>query len=108
MTSNFNVNVLGVARVTNAFLPLMRKSDSRKIFVISSGMGCPWYYIEKNMAMGTAYGPTKSAATTLTVHYALALKGEGFTVVPISPGWVRTEMGGEYADISVEESIDGL
>jgi NAD(P)-dependent dehydrogenase (short-subunit alcohol dehydrogenase family) len=107
MASNFNVNVLGVARLTNAALPLMRKSDIRQIFVLSSGMGCPWYAKEKG-PFGTAYAPTKSATTQLTVHYALALKDDGFTVVPVNPGWVRTEMGTEYADISVEESIDGL
>ena len=108
MASNFNVNVLGVARLTNAALPLMRKSEVRRIFVISSITGTPGFYIEGNMAIASAYGPTKSATTTLTVHYAIALKEEGFTVVPVHPGWVRTEMGGETGDISVEESIDGL
>jgi NAD(P)-dependent dehydrogenase (short-subunit alcohol dehydrogenase family) len=42
------------------------------------------------------------------VHYAMTLKPEGFKVTTVHPGWVRTEMGGSDAQISVEESIDGL
>lgn len=86
----------------------MRKSKVRQIFVVTSSMGCVWEYFERNMAAGSAYGPTKAAANLLTVHFGLALKPEGFIVKPINPGWVKTDMGGEGADLTVEESIDGM
>jgi len=39
---------------------------------------------------------------------ALEYKSLGITVCPVHPGWVKTDMGGEEADITVEESAEGL
>ena len=39
----------------------------------------------------------------LTRQYHFSLEKEGFTVVALSPGWIRTDLGGEYADLTIEE-----
>ncbi len=39
---------------------------------------------------------------------ALALKADGITVVPVHPGWVKTDMGGPNAPLSPEESVRGM
>jgi NAD(P)-dependent dehydrogenase (short-subunit alcohol dehydrogenase family) len=54
------------------------------------------------------YRASKAAATNLATNLALDLKPEGIAVASYHPGWVRTDMGGGSADISVEESAAGL
>ena len=55
-----------------------------------------------------SYRASKAAALNLGRNLATDLKPEGIAVGIYHPGWVRTEMGGEAGDISVEESASGL
>jgi NAD(P)-dependent dehydrogenase (short-subunit alcohol dehydrogenase family) len=41
----------------------------------------------------------------LTVQWAIALEKEGFTVFSVSPGWLQTDLGSEYADLPVEVGV---
>ena len=61
-------------------------------------------------AKGSAYiyRASKAAATNLAICLSKELGEEGIAVAAYHPGWVRTEMGGAGADISVEESAAGL
>jgi len=101
----FAVNVTGVVRVTQAFLPLLSDSQSARIVNVSSGAGCiggetnAWYY---------CYGASKAALNHMTVGSAKELRPRGVIVAAVSPGWVRTDMGGSEADLSAEESADAL
>lgn len=50
-----------------------------------------------------SYKISKTALNMLTVQWANDLEEKGFTAFCISPGWLRTEMGGPNADLSPEE-----
>jgi NAD(P)-dependent dehydrogenase (short-subunit alcohol dehydrogenase family) len=100
----FNINTLGPLRVAQAFLPLVRRSETPRIVMMSSVLG--------SMALaGTfnvGYRASKAALNKITQCLADDLKPEGVAVVAIHPGWVRTDMGGPNATLSVEESVEGI
>jgi NAD(P)-dependent dehydrogenase (short-subunit alcohol dehydrogenase family) len=103
--SAFETNVVGCARVIRAFLPLLRESHRPRIFNVSSGLGS---ISTRDDASYYAYAVSKAALNMLTRSIALELVAEGITTVAISPGWVRTEMGGSDATLSPEESARSL
>ncbi|MFT5494299.1 MAG: NAD(P)-dependent dehydrogenase (short-subunit alcohol dehydrogenase family) [Limisphaerales bacterium] len=100
-----DVNYIGTVRVTQAFLPLLQKGGNARIVNISSGAAT---LTEKNDSRRYCYGPSKTALNMFTRTLANELKAEGIVVAAISPGWVRTEMGGEDADLSVEDSTTAM
>lgn len=100
-----NINTFGPMRVTQQFLPMLRKGDTRRIVNISSEAGS----IGDCWRDGTyAYCMSKAALNMETRILDLDLRKEGFTILAIHPGWVRTDMGGNTADISAEESAAGI
>jgi NAD(P)-dependent dehydrogenase (short-subunit alcohol dehydrogenase family) len=54
------------------------------------------------------YSASKAALNMLTRAMAAELRPRGITVVAVTPGWVKTEMGGPKAPLSVEESARSL
>jgi NAD(P)-dependent dehydrogenase (short-subunit alcohol dehydrogenase family) len=105
VTRIFQVNALGALRVTGALLPMLRRARGAKIANLSSGLGS----IADN-SWGGAYGYRMSKAALNMASRSLAhdLREDGIVVVALSPGWVRTDMGGEEAPTSVAESVAGL
>ena len=100
-----DVNTVGPLRVTQALLPNLRTGDRKLVMNMSSGLGS----IAKNgRGSSAAYRSSKSALNMLTKTMAMDLSEEGFICVAMSPGWVRTDMGGEDAQLSPEESIRGM
>lgn len=95
-------NVVSVHKVTNAFLPLLQKGKEKKIINITSTLGSIAMVDNFLAAPVASYKISKTALNSLTVQYALDLKDEGFTVLAISPGWLKTDLGGPYADLAVE------
>jgi NAD(P)-dependent dehydrogenase (short-subunit alcohol dehydrogenase family) len=105
VTRTLEVNTVGPMRVTRALLDNLRAGKAKQIVSITSGLGS----IENN-SFGQYYGyrESKAALNMFTRTLALELKGEGFTCIVMSPGWVRTDMGGPQANLSPEESITGM
>jgi NAD(P)-dependent dehydrogenase (short-subunit alcohol dehydrogenase family) len=101
----FDVNTVGPLRVTQALLPNLRLGKRKLIMNMSSGLGS----IQNNKrGSSAAYRSSKAALNMLTRSMAADLADENFTCIAMSPGWVRTDMGGERAVLSPAESIGGM
>ncbi len=86
-----NTNVYGPWRVTQAFIPLLKKSEHPRIVNVSSGAGAL-----TDMGGGTpAYSLSKAALNALTRMLADELREDDILVNAVCPGWVATDMGGE-------------
>jgi NAD(P)-dependent dehydrogenase (short-subunit alcohol dehydrogenase family) len=101
----FAVNVVGVARVTRLFLPLLTRSSHPRVVNISSLAGS---ITTKDDSRHYCYSASKAALNMLTRAMAAELRPRGVTVVAVTPGWVKTEMGGPQAPLTVEESAASL
>ncbi len=99
----FRTNVVGVARVTRACLPLLENAARPRVVNISSGAGS---ISAKTDSSYYCYSTSKAALNMLT--RALAAEFLHMTIVAVSPGWVKTDMGGEHAPLSVDESATAL
>ncbi len=97
-------NVAGVFFTVRAFLPRLSMAPQPKIAIVSSMMA------SNARAPGGSYiyRASKAAVTNLARNMATDMKPQGIAVGAYHPGWVRTDMGGESASISVEESAAGL
>ncbi|QBK30322.1 SDR family oxidoreductase [Roseitalea porphyridii] len=98
------INTLAPLRVSQAFLPLLRRSDRPRIVTISSAMGRLSYQKSDRIA----YRASKAAVNKVMQGLATDLRSEGIAVQCVHPGWVRTDMGGPQADIDVAESAGGI
>lgn len=97
-------NVAGVFFTVRAVIDRLRAAPAGKIAIISSKMGS-----SARAPGGSAlYRASKAAASNLGANLAAELHGDGIAVGAYHPGWVRTDMGGGSADISVTESAEGL
>jgi NAD(P)-dependent dehydrogenase (short-subunit alcohol dehydrogenase family) len=94
----FNTNTLGVLRVCKSIVPLM--VNGSRIINISSGMG----QLDEMNSGSTAYRISKTALNALTKILSNELLSMGIKVNTICPGWVKTDMGGENATLTIEES----
>ena len=94
--SVFATNVLGVIAVTEALLPLLRRSAAARIVNLSSSVGSlarmtdPGHYFAR-MPAALAYAPSKAALNQVTVQYAKALRPEGLLVNAADPGPCATD-----------------
>ena len=101
--SAMQVNVSGVALTIGATLPGVQAAKG-KIAIISSIMGSS----ARAPGGSYAYRASKAAVTNLACNLAVDLRESGVAVGSYHPGWVRTDMGGESADISLDQSVTGL
>jgi NAD(P)-dependent dehydrogenase (short-subunit alcohol dehydrogenase family) len=99
------VNTVGPMRVTQALLPNLRLGSTKRIVNISSDLGS----VEKNTGGNfIGYRESKAALNMFARSMAAELGDEGFICIVMSPGWVRTDMGGPEANLSPAESITGM
>lgn len=85
--AQYETNVFGVIRVTQAVLPIMRKQGSGRIVNISSGAGRIGY------PGGSAYVSSKFALEGLSESMAYEIEQFGIKTVLVEPGFVRTNFG---------------
>jgi NAD(P)-dependent dehydrogenase (short-subunit alcohol dehydrogenase family) len=104
---SFDTNAVGIVRVTEAALPLLRRSASPAVVTVSSSAGSFWAVTNPErpeFALPLAlYAASKTAATMLTLQYAKANPGIRFNAV--EPGPTATDMTAAFGiGRSVEES----
>jgi NAD(P)-dependent dehydrogenase (short-subunit alcohol dehydrogenase family) len=95
-------NTIGALAVTQALLPLMRRRGYGRIVNLSSELA----QLESMGAGTPAYRISKAALNALTRTLAAELSCTNIKVNALSPGWVRTGMGGPSAPRSPEEGAD--
>ena len=92
----FDTNAVGIIRVTEAALPLLKKSENPVVVNISSALGSFWANHEPSrpasQVSAIVYGASKAAVSMLTVQYARAVPEVKFNAV--EPGYTATELGG--------------
>jgi NAD(P)-dependent dehydrogenase (short-subunit alcohol dehydrogenase family) len=98
------VNTLGPLRVTQALLPHLGRAGRAKVLSISSGMGA----LSGTSTGEIAYRASKAGLNKAVQASASELARQGIISVVAHPGWVRTDMGTNAADLSIGQSVDGL
>jgi NAD(P)-dependent dehydrogenase (short-subunit alcohol dehydrogenase family) len=101
--NTLRTNSLGALLVSQAFVPLLKKSDAPRIVNVSSGGG---QLTDGADGWAPAYCISKTSLNGVTVQLAAALPN--FAVNSVCPGWVRTDMGGSNATRSVAEGASGI
>lgn len=95
-------NFLGAVRCCGAFGPLLGKASTPRIVNVSSGCGSIG---ERDNHRRYCYGASKAALNHFTRSLAHDWKDRGVTVVAISPGWVKTDMGGPEASLEIHDAV---
>jgi NAD(P)-dependent dehydrogenase (short-subunit alcohol dehydrogenase family) len=101
-----DTNVIGVIRVTNAMLPLLRRSASPRIVNMSSSVGSLTLQTRPGSETGplsAAYSPSKSFLTAVTVQYAKELQDTSVLINAACPGFVATDLNGHRGVRTPEE-----
>jgi NAD(P)-dependent dehydrogenase (short-subunit alcohol dehydrogenase family) len=101
----FDINATGPIRMTRAFLAELRRGSSPRIVNITSLMGS----IKDNTSGGAwAYRVSKTALNMVTRNMAHELAPRGVITVAMHPGWVRTDMGGPNAPLSIHDAVTSM
>lgn len=100
----FTTNTLGPFLLTQKIFPMMKQEGYGRIVNVSSGMS----QLSESQAAYAAYRISKTALNMVTNIFATEAQGSDICVNSVSPGWVRTDMGGPNADRSVEQGIKGI
>lgn len=100
-----HVNSVAPLKLTEALVEHVAGSKLKKVAAITSGMGS----IGSHASTGAyAYRSSKAALNMVMVTAANELRSRGISIAVISPGWVKTDMGGPSATITVKESAAGI
>jgi NAD(P)-dependent dehydrogenase (short-subunit alcohol dehydrogenase family) len=108
LRETFDTNFFAVVSVTNAFLPLLRRSAAGRIVNVSSILGSLTLHATPGSPIYEsklfAYDASKTALNAYTIHLAAALKDTKIKVNSAHPGWVKTDLGTDAAPMNV---VDG-
>jgi NAD(P)-dependent dehydrogenase (short-subunit alcohol dehydrogenase family) len=97
------VNAIAPFMLAKALLPRLGEAHGKAV-AISSGMGS----IAENSGGWIPYRTSKAALNMAWSSLALEARPLGVTAVSVSPGWVKTRMGGPGAEITPEQSVGDL
>ena len=101
----FRVNVVAPVVLAQRLAPLLGKGTRPRVFNISSRLGA---MALTERFQTPSYAISKAALNMATVQMARALNPLGVGVLAASPGWVRTDMGGQNAPVTARESVQDL
>lgn len=110
--STLDVNFLGPIRVTQAFLPLIKKSGEGSILNVSSGLGSLGLQLDPSTGFDQmdvfAYNASKTALNAFSVILSNELKKNKIKVNSICPGYVATDLNGHSGPLTTEYSAKGI
>lgn len=100
--TTFRVNTLGPILVIQNLLPIMNKNG--RIINVSSGLGA----FSEMSSYAPVYSISKSALNAITKQFSFSLVENNISVNSVSPGWVKTDMGGSNAARTVEKGAETI
>lgn len=102
----WETNVFGVLVVTQAFVPLLRKSEAARIVNVSSGLGSLTVNATPHPYRATfnpGYGASKTALNAITLAFAIDLEAEGIKVNAVTPGYTSTALNNYEGTETVQQ-----
>jgi len=103
----FETNFFAPVALTQALLPLLRKSDAARIVNMSSILGSQTLHADPASPIynfkSLSYDASKAALNSFTIHLAWELKDTKIKVNSAHPGWVKTDMGTDAAPMEIPE-----
>ena len=106
LRKTFDTNFFSVVALTQGLLPLIEKSEAGRIVNVSSVMGSLTIHSDPTAEIygikPFAYDSSKTALIQFTVLLAQALADSPIMVNSAHPGWVKTDLGTEYAPLDVK------
>ncbi len=107
LRKTFDTNFFAVVQLTQALLPLIRKSAAGRIVNLSSILASLTLHSDPKSPIANskalAYDASKTALNAFTIHLAAAVKGTKIKVNSAHPGWVKTDMGGAGAPMEITD-----
>ncbi|MFK7841193.1 MAG: SDR family oxidoreductase [Sphingorhabdus sp.] len=100
----FRTNVIGPMKIVESLIENIAASHEKKVVIVTSIIGS----ISSAHGFMFGYAASKAAANMTAKNLSVALKPQKIIVNPLHPGYVKTDMSGEGADIDVAESISGM
>jgi NAD(P)-dependent dehydrogenase (short-subunit alcohol dehydrogenase family) len=107
LRDTFETNFFAVVSLTQTLLLLLRKSEAGRIVNLSSILASLTLHATKGSPIYDsktfAYDASKAALNSFTIHLAHELSNTNIKVNSAHPGWVKTEMGGEGAQMEIAD-----
>lgn len=104
--NHLHINSIAPILMVKHFRNLLKQSPKPIVVSISSWLGS---ITLKNSSRGHySYCTSKAALNMMNRALSIELRDEGIIAVVVNPGWVQTDMGGQTADLTPEQSVGGL
>lgn len=106
MLATLTTNVLAVARITQALMPLMKAQNYGRIVNVSTEMASLTSMGSDYYPLAPSYRLSKVGLNALTALWAKELQNTNILVNAYSPGWMKTDMGGSSAPFTADEGAE--
>ena len=101
----FQINSIAPLKMVEAFAHQLDMGKRKLVGCISSKMGS---MADNGYGSSYIYRSSKAALNSVVKSLSIDLKQNNIISVALHPGWVKTEMGGENAEISTRESVENM